>query len=95
MNWNDWKGLITLTCLYYYQGLALGFPMGGIQIILAERHVPYALIGLMTFTPIPFSFKSLWAPFLDYYFFESVGKRKTYIIPCLLLTSIFYFILAS
>lgn len=30
---------------------------------------------------MPFSFKVLWSPFVEFYHFESIGKRKSWIIP--------------
>lgn len=34
---------------------------------------------------MPFSFKVLWSPFVEFYHIQSIGKRKSWIIPTQLL----------
>lgn len=41
MIFQDWRGVIILTILYIHQGLSIGFPFGGLQIILAANGIPY------------------------------------------------------
>lgn len=86
----DFKGVMTLTILYLYQGLVLGLPAGGLQIILTERNVSYSKIGMFSFCAMPFAIKFLWSPLLDYYFIERIGKRKTYIVPANILIGMLF-----
>lgn len=95
MNFLDYRGLFILTLLYYYQGLVIGFLFSGISILLAEKGVPYQKIGYLASAGLPFTLKFLWAPILDFYFIESLGKRKTYIIPCLFFVGLIYLYLAQ
>ena len=44
---------------------------------------------------LPFSFKVLWSPFVEFYHFESVGKRRSWIIPTQLLMCLILFFLRN
>lgn len=52
-------------------------------------------VGIFTMCLIPFSFKFLWSPLLDYYFIEKIGKRKTYILPLHIIMSCLLFYLST
>lgn len=86
---SDWKGCIILTILYIQQGLLIGF-IFSLVIILTERGVPFQKVSLLIFSASPFSLKFIWSPFMDYYYHAGIGKRKTYIFPCLLLSILGY-----
>lgn len=45
-------------------------------------------VGLFTLCLMPWAFKFIWSPILDYYFIERFGKRKTYVVPLLLIIGI-------
>lgn len=44
---------------------------------------------------MPFSFKVLWSPFVEFYHIEWIGKRKTWIIPTQLIMCVILFYLRS
>ena len=44
---------------------------------------------------MPFSFKVLWSPFVEFYHIERVGKRKSWIIPTQLIMCCILFYLMN
>ena len=61
--------------------MMIAFPYNALTILLAEQKVPYTQIALISSCVLGFTYKILFAPFLDSYFIYRVGKRKTYILP--------------
>ena len=82
--------MILLVLLYSLQGLPLGFFLSTVP-ILFKKYLTYNEIGVIMMCTIPFSFKVLWSPFVEFYHFESVGKRKSWIIPTQLLMCVILF----
>ncbi|UKK01385.2 hypothetical protein MACK_002199 [Theileria orientalis] len=76
--WADVGNLSFLTILYILQGIPLGL-WSTIPILLNNR-VSNFKIGLMTVATLPFSLKLLWAPVMEYYYVDKLGKRKTWVI---------------
>ena len=72
--------MILLVILYSFQGLPLGFFLSTVP-ILFKKYLSYSQIGEIMLCTMPFSFKILWSPFVEFYHIESIGKRKTWIIP--------------
>ena len=72
--------MIVLVILYSFQGLPLGFFLSSVPIIF-KKYLTYSQIGEIMLCTMPFSFKVLWSPFVEFYHFKSVGKRKSWIIP--------------
>ena len=72
--------MILLVILYSFQGLPLGFFLSSVPIIF-KKYLTYSQIGEIMFCTMPFSFKVLWSPFVEFYSIESIGKRKSWIIP--------------
>jgi len=81
VNFQDKKGIVILTILYFIQGLPIGLVGSTIPFLLMEKGVNYKELALLSFAFYPFSFKIFFAPFEDLYYSRSFGKRKTYIIP--------------
>ncbi|SRR6266404_5673891 len=48
--------------------------------LLRER-LSYSKIAIFTLSSYPYSLKLLWSPFVDAWFFPSVGRRRSWIIP--------------
>lgn len=48
--------------------------------ILYKPYLSYTQIGFMAWSKLPFIFKLLWAPFVEKYHIERIGKRKTWLI---------------
>jgi PAT family acetyl-CoA transporter-like MFS transporter 1 len=44
--------------------------------------------GTFSFANWPFAFKILWAPLIDSLYIKKIGRRKTWICLCTLLTGI-------
>lgn len=57
--------------------------------IFTERHVDSRLRSFLSYAVIPVMFKVLTAPFTDKHFISWMGRRKTYIYPCKIFTSLF------
>lgn len=66
-------------------------PGGGIQLLFAHNKD----VGIFTLCTIPWAFKFVWSPILDYYFIEKFGKRKTYIVPFFFLMGILFMVAAN
>jgi len=79
-----------LIVLYSFQGVPLGLFMVTVP-VLFKKFLTYSEIGVIMMCTLPFSFKVLWSPFVEFYHFKSIGKRKSWIIPtqlimCVVLT---------
>ncbi|KRX04554.1 Major facilitator superfamily domain, general substrate transporter [Pseudocohnilembus persalinus] len=85
---SDTCNYFLLGFLYLYQGLIIGFIEGSIPIILIQSGASFAQLGILSFTGYPWSFQMLSAPIFDTYYSRSFGKRKTYLIPLQLTSSI-------
>lgn len=76
----DKKGMALLIVLYMIQGVPLGLAMETLPFLLRER-LSYSKIAIFTLSSYPYSLKLLWSPFVDAWFFSSVGRRRSWIIP--------------
>ena len=84
--------MVLLVILYSFQGLPLGFFLSSVPIIF-KKYLTYSQIGEIMFCTMPFSFKVLWSPFVEFYSIESIGKRKSWIIPMqLIMCMILYYL---
>ena len=86
--------MVLLVILYSFQGLPLGFFMSSVPIIF-KKYLTYAQIGEIALCTLPFSFKVLWSPFVEFYHFKSIGKRRSWIIPMQLLMCLILFYLRA
>lgn len=84
---DDKISMFVLFLLYTLQGIPMGL-CGSIPLIMKERGVSYEGLSLFSLVSIPFSLKLLWAPIVDSCYFQSIGRRKTWIIPVQILTGI-------
>ena len=55
-------------------------PLETLPFLLRER-LSYSKIAIFTLSTYPYSLKLLWSPFVDSWFFPSVGRRRSWIIP--------------
>ncbi|KAN0129644.1 MFS general substrate transporter [Lactarius tabidus] len=76
----DKKGIALLIVLYLIQGVPIGLAMETLPFLLRER-ISYSKIAIFTLSSYPYSLKLLWSPFVDSWFFPSVGRRRSWIIP--------------
>ena len=58
--------MILLVILYSFQGLPLGFFLTTVP-ILFKKYLSYNEIGVIMMCTMPFSFKVLWSPFVEFY----------------------------
>lgn len=72
---------ILLFFLYLSQGIPFGFQATALPLMLRERNVSLALIGMSTLLASPWMLKFLWAPLIDIKWIRSIGRRRTWIIP--------------
>jgi PAT family beta-lactamase induction signal transducer AmpG len=75
--------------LVYWIGLISGFPLmltiTVLQAWVASAHVSLVNIGLITLVGLPYTYKFIWAPFLDKYrfpIFRCTHRRKSWMLVC-------------
>jgi hypothetical protein len=66
--------------LYALQGLPIGFFLSSIPVIF-KKYLTYSEIGVIMMCTMPFSLKVLWSPFVEFYYSEKFGKRRSWIVP--------------
>ncbi len=70
-----------LTSLYFAQGLPFGFFTQFLPVMLRQQGVSLKAIGASYLLALPWSLKFLWAPVVDRYGSERVGRRRSWILP--------------
>lgn len=71
---------VLLGTLYFAQGLPFGFFTIAIPVLLRERHVSLAKIGLTMLLNAPWALKFVWAPVVDHRYIPRLGRRRTWIL---------------
>lgn len=66
--------------LYILQGLILGLSTS-IPLYLTTAGANWKHQGTYNFVHYPFSFKILWAPLIDVFYFRRLGRRQTWLLP--------------
>lgn len=88
----DLPKMLFLMILYAFQGLAFGFFLVTVP-ILFKKYLTYTEIGQIMVCTMPFSFKVLYSPFVEFYHLKALGKRRSWIIPAqLILCIILYYL---
>ena len=80
---SDHKGLrwLTLSALYFAQGVPWGFISVGYVVLLADLGLDATAIGAaMGLAYLPWSFKILWGPLLDAVPSLRIGRRRPFIV---------------
>lgn len=72
-----------LLALYLAQGLPHGFFLAALPLYLREAGWSRTAIGFYGVLGFPWFLKPLWAPLVDRYGLRSLGRRKTWILPCM------------
>jgi len=85
-----WKRVLICTVIGFSSGLPLFVFLNLIPAWVDAYHLDIKTIGLLTLLQIPYVFKPLWAPFLDFFQFKQYGRRRTWlvILPVLLLIAL-------
>jgi len=61
-------------------GLPLLLTLGVLQAWLKEENVDLSVIGFVTLVQIPYSWKFIWAPFLDRFTIPLLGRRRGWLL---------------
>ena len=69
-------------------GLPLGLVWLGIPAWMARAGVDIKVIGLFTLAQAPWTFKVLWAPFMDRYPLPFLGRKRGYILAAQLVLTL-------
>ena len=76
----DASRLMLLVLLYIVQGIAFGYTMTTLPVIL-KKHFTYTEIGIISFCSVSYNIKFLFSPLVDTKYFKNIGKRRSWIIP--------------
>lgn len=85
------------TMLFVLMSLNDGLMVGYNTYLVAdftERKVPSIERSLLYVVTIAYFFRMFIGPVTDRYYMPNVGKRKTYLVPCKLITTVLYFIMS-
>lgn len=82
---NHLRKFALLTCLYACQGLPYGFFTQTLPVVMRERNASLTQIGLTYLLLLPWAGKFLWAPLVDEYGSNRIGRRKTWLFATQLL----------
>lgn len=80
-----------LVGLYAMQGVPLGLTLGTMPFLL-QSELTYTQLGLFAISAYPYSFKLFWSPIVDSVYNNSVGRRKSWIVPIQLFTAILLYL---
>ncbi len=70
-----------LGALYFAQGMPYGFQAKALPIYLRANGVDVMTITFLEVLALPWMLKALWAPLVDRYGSERIGRRKSWIVP--------------
>jgi PAT family acetyl-CoA transporter-like MFS transporter 1 len=88
----DGSRLLLLLILYTIQGMAMGFLLVSMPVML-KKYFDYTQLGIVALCPMAYYFKFMFAPIVDTHYFDSVGRRRSWIIPTQLLAGVLMYIL--
>lgn len=77
---SDKLNMLMIFGLYITWGLLFGYYSNSVNIVLINSGASYSSLSGFSFITLPFTFKFLFAPIVDSYYFKSIGKHKTYIL---------------
>eukprot|EP00043_Microstomoeca_roanoka_P007386 m.71137 g.71137 ORF g.71137 m.71137 type:complete len:422 (-) comp13804_c1_seq1:193-1458(-) len=80
----QWQQLLLLLVLYLVQGLPFGLEVKTLPILLRQSGASLSAISSLGILSLPWLCKLVWAPFVDSYYWPTFGRRKSWIVPCLL-----------
>ncbi|MEW6443357.1 MAG: MFS transporter [bacterium] len=72
-----------LFLLYLAQGLPYGFFVTALPLFLRQGGWSRTSIGFYSLLGAPWFLKPLWAPLVDRFAWPSLGRRKSWILPCM------------
>ncbi|RDI48773.1 AmpG family muropeptide MFS transporter [Aquicella lusitana] len=72
--------LIAMLALGFSSGLPFALTSSTLQTWFTDANVSLIIIGSLSLLGIPYTLKFLWAPLMDYYGFNRLGKRQGWIL---------------
>lgn len=87
------KSLVFLCSIYFIHAIPLQFSWYTMPIILRQQ-LSYSDVGTFLISQYPYSWKAAWSPLVDGLHHPSIGRRKTWILPSLVIGGIVLFWLA-
>lgn len=78
-----------LVVLYLLQGIPLGLVFGSVPFLLKSK-ASYSALATFSLASYPYSLKLFWSPFVDTFYLNWLGRRKTWIVPTQLIISAFF-----
>jgi PAT family beta-lactamase induction signal transducer AmpG len=78
--------MLVMLLLGYCSGLPLLLTASTLQAWMTTEGVSLTAIGMVSLISAPYTFKFLWAPFLDRYTFPFLGRRRGWMIVTQMLT---------
>lgn len=87
-----WLPLLALVALYFVQGLISGLGFG-LKFLAQDAGADESDQAIMSIANYPYSFKFIWAGLIDGFHSERIGRRKSWLLPVLLIlaASLLYF----
>lgn len=85
---DTFRKLSAIGSLYIAFGMASGFFQTALPAIFRQRGVSLEVIGLLTLIYLPFGLSFLWAPLVDRYYFRRIGRRRSWMLGCQLLSGV-------
>lgn len=79
------RRLISLLLLGFSSGLPLYLTSKTLQAWMTAEHVDMKTIGLFSLVSLPYSLKFFWAPFIDRFRINLLGRRRGWILLCQIL----------
>ena len=73
-------GLTVVVVLYLAHALPLYFYNVALPAILRSKGVDLRWIGMLSLLYIPWAFKFFWAPLIDRFYIQKLGRRKTWLL---------------
>ena len=84
-----------LFLLYLAQGLPYGFFVTALPLFLREAGWSRTSIGFYGLLGLPWFLKPIWAPLVDRFSLQSLGRRKSWILPCMAILAGLAFLLSA
>ncbi|WP_437735180.1 MFS transporter [Sorangium sp. So ce1335] len=73
--------IAALAALYFAQGIPFGFQATALPVFLRASGVSLAGVGFAGALALPWVAKALWAPLVDRFGWERIGRRRSWILP--------------
>lgn len=89
----DKPAFYILVLLYFLQGIPVGLAFGSIPFLMKSSHLSYSQVGTFSLASYPYSLKLFWSPFVDSFYSQRFGRRRSWIIPVQTVTGVLFILL--